>query len=56
MPLLQEAFNIALEASRQSNEALRNVGIVDDILRQIQVLKFITSHVMHNSKNYSWLF
>lgn len=35
--LLQEALSTALEASRQSSEALDNVGVVDDIIQQIQV-------------------
>lgn len=38
--LLQEALDIASEASRQSKEALDNVGVVDTIIQQIQVSAF----------------
>ena len=35
--LLQEALALAMEAIRQSNEALNDVQVVDDIIQQIQV-------------------
>lgn len=35
--LLQEALDLASEAGRQADEALVNVGAVDDIIQLIQV-------------------
>ena len=45
--LLQEALALAMEAIRQSNEALNDVQVVDDIIQQIQVCIMLYNSIIY---------